>query len=71
MKLCRYPVRLTAWDNTHTHKYSATVLVLYFGSKEMFSGLQTAKRNGRQKKKLQEFSAMSTGNETLCITDTD
>lgn len=37
----------------------------------MFSGLQTAKGNGRQEKKLQEFSAMSTGNEILYITDTD
>lgn len=37
-----------SFNSSGQHKYSATVLALYFGSKEMFSGLWTAKRNGRK-----------------------
>lgn len=37
----------------------------------MFSGLQTAKRNGKQKKNFQEFAAMNTRKEPLYITEND
>lgn len=70
MVLCCYPVHLTARDNMQTNILQL-YCVLYFGSKEMLSGLRTAKRNGRkaEEKELHEFPSKSRRKETLYITD--